>query len=410
MAESFGPYVLRERLGRGGMGEVFRADDVQRGRVVALKVLPPSLADDPGAVARFEREARLAANLDTPHAVPIHDFGAIDGRLFIAMRLVEGGDLGGLLAAGRIDPVRGLSICEQVAAALDDAHRAGLVHRDVKPANVLLQPRRAAGGRDFAYLADFGIARAFDSLTRLTASGSIVGTPAYMAPERFSGERDEDPRSDVYSLACVLFQVLTGRLPFDAPTLPKAMHAHLVVGPPRVTDVDPGLPAGLDPVLARGLAKDPDRRYATAGELVAAASAAVAAPAAGPTRRAAPPRPPARSSTDEAARPGTRRLPSDGASLPDDRRGPEPSPLASAGRDALVVTGAALGVAVAGALLWWLASTVTASGGLATVLWILAVVLVVSGVLAIVRGQLLWGIVLIVVALLIGPGGYSIFA
>ena len=409
MAESFGPYVLRERLGRGGMGEVFRADDVQRGRVVALKVLPPALADDPGAVARFEREARLAANLDTPHAVPIHDFGAIDGRLFIAMRLVEGGDLGGLLAAGRIDPVRGLSICEQVAAALDDAHRAGLVHRDVKPANVLLQPRRAAGGRDFAYLADFGIARAFDSLTHLTASGSIVGTPAYMAPERFSGERDEDPRSDVYSLACVLFQVLTGRLPFDAPTLPKAMHAHLVVGPPRVTDVDPRLPAGLDPVLARGLAKDPDRRYATAGELVAAASAAVAAPAAGRTGPAGP----SRGDAEKTVRPRTRRFVADEDPRAADRpraRPPVPTSRRSdVGAGFLSLFGGIGAAAVAG-LIIWLVAVAASSSGLGSVLWIVAVAFVVSGVVAIVRGQLLWGIVLIVVALLIGPGGYSIFA
>jgi serine/threonine protein kinase len=188
----FGRYQLVQLLGRGGMGEVWRAYDSATNRVVALKVLLPHLTRDPEFERRFRREAYAAAALSEPHVVPIHNFGEIDGRLYVDMRLIEGRDLHSILADGPLDPPRAVMIIEQIAAALKAAHKVGLVHRDVKPSNILI------GDDDFAYLIDFGIARVADE-TALTASGSVLGTWAYMAPERFS--TDADWRSDIYALA-----------------------------------------------------------------------------------------------------------------------------------------------------------------------------------------------------------------
>lgn len=183
----FGRYRLVELLGRGGMGEVWRAYDTAIDRVVALKVLPDNFADDKVFQERFRREARAAAGLDEPHVVPIYDFGEIDGRLYVTMRLIKGNDLQSVLASGRLSPRRAAGIIEQVASALDAAHTIGLVHRDVKPSNILITDD------DFAYLIDFGIARSADE-TSMTSTGSTVGTWAYMAPERFNTDQ-LDPRS-----------------------------------------------------------------------------------------------------------------------------------------------------------------------------------------------------------------------
>ena len=240
MAEQyFGPYRLEELIGRGGMGEVHRAFDTVRKRTVALKRLRPSLLTDPEFQARFRAESELAARLRSAHVIPIHDYGEIDGQLFIDMRLVEGEDLADRLTArGGLDPAHVVDVLDQIAGALDAAHAAGLVHRDVKPSNVLLSPQDGIGGRDFAYLVDFGIARAADGTGSLTGSGPIVGTVDYMAPERFE-RSSADHRVDVYSLTCVLFESLTGEKPFvtrqpgrDALQPPERTSAAALAAPP----------------------------------------------------------------------------------------------------------------------------------------------------------------------------------
>jgi ABC-type branched-subunit amino acid transport system substrate-binding protein len=269
----FGPYRLVTMLGRGGMGEVWRAVDTsQDDRTVALKVLGAWLGDAADVTDRFRREAALAASLQSPHIIPIHRYGAIDGRMFIDMPLVDGADLSELIAAGPLDPERAVSIIEQVADALDVAHRARMVHRDVKPSNVLVTGRP---GREFVYLVDFGIARSLDG-TKITASGAVIGSPDYMAPERFTDDgTGGDLRVDVYALGCVLFQVLTGRTPFGTTSMPAAVHAHLYREPPRPSQDAAGVPAAFDAVIATAMAKDPARRYQSAGALAAAARAAL---------------------------------------------------------------------------------------------------------------------------------------
>ena len=265
----FGPYRLEGLIGRGGMGEIYRAYDTAHGRVVALKRLPAALAADPVFQARFRSEAALAARLHEPRVIPIHDFGEIDGQLYIDMRLVEGPDLATVLQDGPLPPHRVVDIITQVASALDAAHAAGLVHRDIKPANILVTgPESGTSGGDFVYVADFGIARAVDGSTSasLTSTGNMVGSLDYIAPERF--DRDPgDRRVDIYALGCVLFQTLTGRRPFPVEGLPAIINAHLNTPPPAASAVRPNLPASLDAVIARAMAKDPDDRYPTAAAL-----------------------------------------------------------------------------------------------------------------------------------------------
>ncbi len=269
----FGRYRLLELLGAGGMGQVYRAYDTETSRTVALKVLPREFAHDEIYRERFRREARATARLTEPHIVPIHAYGEIDGRLFLDMRLVEGADLGTLLAAeGRLPAAVAVERLGQIAGALDAAHAAGLVHRDVKPSNILVT---AAG---FAYLIDFGIAVAAGD-SALTTVGSAIGTFAYMAPERLTGGVC-DARSDVYSLSCVLYQCLTGVQPYPGGSVEQQIAAHLSAPPPRPTAVDAGLVA-FDAVIARGMAKDSAARYDSAGELLVAAGAALEG-AAGP--------------------------------------------------------------------------------------------------------------------------------
>jgi serine/threonine protein kinase len=274
----FGPYRLEELLGRGGMGDVHRAFDTVHGRTVALKRLRPELATDAEFQARFRRECRLAARLREAHVVPIHDFGEIDGRLYLDMRLIEGTDLATLLAeSGPLPPHRAVDVVAQVASALDAAHAEDMVHRDVKPSNVLLAGEGATG-HDFAYLVDFGVAGAVGGSgdTSLTVTGATVGTLDYIAPERFQGG-PYDRRVDVYSLACVLHEALTGRPPFGGEGLAAMIHAHLNLDPPAPSREHADIPPGLDTVIARGMAKDPDARYPTAGALANAAWAALSA-------------------------------------------------------------------------------------------------------------------------------------
>jgi serine/threonine-protein kinase len=265
----FGPYILTAVLGRGGMGVVYRAFDTVKGRTVALKVLIPELAADRAFQDRFRRESKRAARLSEPHIIPIHDYGQIDGRLFIDMRLVEGIDLAALLDRdGPMPPPAAAWIMAQVAAALDAAHAGGLVHRDVKPSNVLITGQGKS--MPFAYLIDFGIARLISSASMSTSS--TVGTAAYMAPERFTGSPG-DRHADVYSLACVLFECLTGRQPFSGEMV-AVMWAQLNAVPPAPSTLRPGLPPAVDEVVARGLAKDPAHRFGSAGELAEAILAA----------------------------------------------------------------------------------------------------------------------------------------
>lgn len=263
----FGQYRLLTLIGRGGMGEVWRAHDINTDRVVALKVLPPHLADDEIFQKRFRREARMAAGLYEPHVVPIHGYGEIDGHLYVDMRLIVGEDLETMLSRGPLDPSRAVAIIEQVASALQAAHRDGLIHRDVKPSNILVTEN------DFAYLIDFGIAHTAGA-TGLTNTGSTVGTWAYMAPERFSAG-DPDPRSDVYALACVLHQMLTGQRPFPGDSVEQQVAGHLSAPPPRPSELNPRVPRVFDDVVANGMAKNVEQRYSTATELAAASRAAL---------------------------------------------------------------------------------------------------------------------------------------
>ncbi|HZS20368.1 MAG TPA: protein kinase, partial [Pseudonocardiaceae bacterium] len=277
--EQFGPYRLEALLGRGGMGEVYRAVDTNRNRTVALKRLPAGLADDPEFQARFKDESALAARLNEPHIIPIHDFGEIDGRLFIDMRLVEGTDLAGLLAEhGPLTPSRAIHVIRQVASALDSAHAAGLVHRDVKPGNVLLRTTETDTGtdlddegQDFAYLVDFGIARVISSTKPgLTGTRGAIGSLTYMAPERF-GSTPIDHRVDIYALGCLLYETLTGQQPFPLTDTAALIHAHLDQDPPKPSHTNPAIPAALDTVIATAMAKDPNHRYPTATALATAA-------------------------------------------------------------------------------------------------------------------------------------------
>jgi eukaryotic-like serine/threonine-protein kinase len=269
--QEFGRYRLRTRLGRGGMGEVWRALDTAKDREVALKVLGSWLGGDPQFADRFRRESAVAARLNAPNIIPIHDYGEIDGRLYIDMPLINGVDLGALLEQGPLEPARVVGIITQVARALDVAHRAGLVHRDVKPSNILV----CTDSDDHTYLIDFGIAKAIGG-TQLSMSGAVVGTAAYMAPECFTGVGDA--RSDVYSLGCVLFEALTAQPPFDAPHVFAYARMHENAPPPRPSAVRAEVPAALDAVVARALAKAPDARFPTTGDLAAAARAALTAP------------------------------------------------------------------------------------------------------------------------------------
>ncbi len=287
-------YRIETAIGRGGMGVVYRAEQIRLGRKVALKLLAPELAENAGFRARFEHESRLAAALDHPNIVPLYEAGEADGLLFISMRYVEGTDLRALLTRqGRIEPQRAIDIAAQVAGALDAAHGRGLVHRDVKPGNILIAPGAAVGAPEHVYLTDFGLTKDTSSPVELTATGTFVGTIDYIAPEQIEGSAP-DGRGDQYALACVLFECLTGHPPFPRDQEIVVMWAHLQDEPPKVTADRPDLPAALDAVIARAMAKAPAERFASCTAMVDAAREALSpsvAPGVNATRAHARPAP-----------------------------------------------------------------------------------------------------------------------
>ena len=288
-------FEVEELVGRGGMGVVYRARQRSLDRMVALKVLTPALAEDETYRARFLREARLAAAIEHPNVLPVHEAGEAGGHLFLAVRFVEGEDLGSLLKRERrLEPARAVALVGQVAAALDAAHAKGLVHRDVKPSNVLVERR---GEIEHASLTDFGVAKPADRDTRsLTQAGQLLGTVDYLAPELIEGE-ESGAASDVYALGCVLFELVTGHVPFERDSQLATLFAHVSDDPPAPSALEPTLPVGLDGVVARALAKDPGDRFATAGELAEAAHAAL--------RAGLPPAPPGLAAPESLPLPGT---------------------------------------------------------------------------------------------------------
>ena len=269
-------FRLEQLLGRGGMGAVYRAEDVRLGRKVALKLLIPELAENERFRERFLRESQTAASLDHPHIVPIYAAGEADGQLYLAMRYVEGADLRQLIAReAPLAPDRVLRIAEQIGDALDAAHEHGLIHRDVKPANVLVDER---SGRAHCYLTDFGLTKQTSSISGLTGTGELVGTVEYVSPEQIRGER-VDGRADLYSLGCVLYECLTGDRPFARESEVATLWAHVHDPPPQLR----GLGAEMDRVMGKALAKAPADRYRTCGELAGEARAALGLDA--PARR-----------------------------------------------------------------------------------------------------------------------------
>ena len=286
-------YRLEAQVGAGGMAVVFRARDQRLSRLVALKVLTPTLTADSAFRRRFIAESRAAAAVDDSHIIPVHEAGEANGVLFIAMRLVTGGDLRRVLEQeGALPPDRAAEFISPVASALDAAHRAGLVHRDVKPANILVDvgPNRP----DHVYLSDFGVSKGAVSSVSLTGTGQFLGTPQYSPPEQIQG-REVDGRTDQYALACVAYQLLTGEVAFERDQGMAVMLAHLNEPPPSLAERRPDLPAAADKVLARGMAKVPEKRYGSCGDFADALREALGlapyhhrSPASGPEEAAVP--------------------------------------------------------------------------------------------------------------------------
>jgi CheY-like chemotaxis protein len=275
-------YRIEERIGRGGMGVVYRAEHINLQRRAAIKIIAPDLAESEGFRERFTREARIAAALQHPNIVTVYDAGEVDGLLYLAMQYIQGEDLAAvLMREGRLRPYRAIDVCRQVAAALDAAHAMGLIHRDVKPANVLIEGRTA-------FLTDFGLTKRLDGThAQITRVGDVVGTIHYVAPEQIEG-RKVSARSDVYSLGCLLYHCLSGQVPFARETDVAVIYAHLSEEPAKLADIRPDLPAGLDAVVAKAMDKSPDRRFPSCGDMISAARAVL--DAAGPLGDTTPPR------------------------------------------------------------------------------------------------------------------------
>ncbi|MFF7022933.1 serine/threonine-protein kinase [Streptomyces klenkii] len=281
-------YEVEDELGRGGMAVVYRARDLRLGRIVALKLLAPELARNDTFRQRFGHESRVAAAIDHPHIVPVFEAGEADGVLYIAMRYVAGLDLRALLDRdGPMPPVVACRIAGQVASALDAAHAHDLVHRDVKPGNILVTEGTDSDHPEHVYLTDFGLTKKSLSLTGYTRVGQFVGTLDYVAPEQIAG-KPVDGRCDVYSLGCVVFEMLTGAPPFRREDDMALLWAHQYDAPPRASEQVAGLPAAADDVLAKALAKTPDERFDSCLRFVAALRTATSATP-GATRVPEPP-------------------------------------------------------------------------------------------------------------------------
>jgi serine/threonine-protein kinase len=335
-------YRLEALLGRGGMSVVYLAEHQRLGRKVALKLLASPLSQDESFRERFEHESRRAAEIDHPNILPIYDAGEADGQLYIAMRYVKGADLKTMIARdGALSPGRGLFILEQAASALDAAHDRGLVHRDVKPANILVEEPS-----EHVYLTDFGIVKHTAS-PGLTRTGLFIGTADYAAPEQIEG-MPVDARTDVYALGCVMYECLTGRAPYERDSEVAVMHAHLTEPPPVLTDASPELPKTLNRVIARAMAKVKEERYASCEELVAATRSALiqatATPSTAAPSRAAAESPP---TVEVAAAPESEKAAPVAPAVPPPPPPEAPKPGAR-GRPAVWL--AALGVAAVAAL------------------------------------------------------------
>jgi serine/threonine-protein kinase len=258
-------YLLTEQIGQGGMAVVFRAHDERLDRTVALKILSPALADDEAFRLRFIRESKAAAAVDHPHIIPVFEAGEGGGALFIAMRHVSGGDAHSLISQnGPLAPVRAAEIVSQVASALDAAHAKGLVHRDVKPANMLLDASTGKNRPDHVYLSDFGLTKVSMQASALTGTGMVLGTLDYISPEQITG-RPVNGRTDQYALACAAFELLTGAVPFARDEAMSVMYAQLSEPPPSVTSRRRDLPLAANQVFTRALSKDSANRYESCG-------------------------------------------------------------------------------------------------------------------------------------------------
>src|SRR6201999_3557013 len=275
VGDEFAGYRVRAVLGRGGMSVVYQAENLRLSSVIALKVLAPELATDDVFRARFLEESRIAASLNHPHVIPIYDMGSSDELLYIAMRYVSGTDLRQIIKKrGRILPSTAVFLIGQAARALDAAHRRGLVHRDVKPGNLLIERGSDDGDPDHVYLADFGITKHAMSRSGLTSTGQFLGTIDYVAPEQIRGTSVLG-LADQYSLGCVLYECLTGRVPFEKDLDAAIIFAHVEESPTLPTVLRPDLPPALDDVFARVLAKNPGDRYESCKDFMTAARAAL---------------------------------------------------------------------------------------------------------------------------------------
>ncbi len=263
IGQTFGPYTITERIGEGGMAVVYKGYQEALNRYVAIKVLRQELSSDKEFVARFQQEALAVANLNHPNILHVYDAGRAHNRYYIAMAYVEGGTLKDLLGQGPLDVESVCTVGSQIADALDYAHRRGLIHRDVKPSNVLI----TADGRPL--LTDFGIAKALYEAQQLTRTGISIGTPEYMAPEQAS-EKPPDGRTDIYALGILLYEMLTGHVPFAADTPLATLYMQVHRSPPPLRQVNGNIPTWLEEIVNKALAKDPNDRYARAGELATA--------------------------------------------------------------------------------------------------------------------------------------------
>jgi serine/threonine protein kinase len=328
IGSTLGDYTIESLLGRGGMSMVYLARHTKLDRHIALKVMAEELSENAGFRSRFVREAKMAANLEHPNIVPVYDAGEIDGVLYLAMRVIRGTDLRRVISEdGPMDPERTLTMCGQVASALDAAHRAGLVHRDVKPGNILLA---VDGDEEHAFLTDFGLTKHVSSKSGLTKTGTFLGTVDYVAPEQIRGI-EVDGRTDEYSLGCVVYECLTGYVPFAKDQDVATLFAHVEDERPRVSATRPDVPEGVSDAVARAMSKSKEDRFDTCQGFVRAARTALGQPATvpNPTILAPPPPPPP-------------------ASVPPASTPPGAGPRDGGGRRGLVIAAIIAAIAIAG--------------------------------------------------------------